>query len=517
LVRAIVDNDLEMMITIAMIATQTFEKEATKLLPSLIEANVVGAGKHYAKDATKNEGFRTAEFGVAFDVTNPAAEIWALQHSGALIKEISEETLAAIRNVMGYAFKTGIPPLAAARIIRDSIGLTILQQQAVWSFAEKAAAAKAGSLVRIGKQKFRVPKGGFTTARVEELTARYNQKKINFRSKAIARTETIAASNEGQHQLWRQAQDKGLLPQQLFMEWIATFGRRTCVICEGLHGTVAPFPNGYFPGGYPRPPAHTLCRCSTGISSAKKATVEQPTPIPTMQPKRVGPKPVTTPVPAPVTQETIEQLLDDALMLEMEDLDIPIKSLNNKIKNSQRSYLNELNKSDRYKNARNNYVGVGHHTINGALRDKPNLLGSLNVNSKKSLAGGTTSEGKVHQFVSSLDDAIKNAPAIPDDIVVYRGLDDIVPFKNLKEGQILEMHGFQSTSTEFRVSAETFSGEGGVVFKIKNPQGLWLENSLESELLLEHGSRFRVTGNIFQVFSEDFDSVIDVIELVQLH
>lgn len=89
------------------------------------------------------------------------------------------------------------------------------------------------------------------------------------RADLIARTETIAASVNGQQEAWDQAVDDGLLTGDENQVWIVTPDDRLCEICEPLDGVEAPL-GGVFesPDGdqYDGPPAHPRCRCAVGLS-----------------------------------------------------------------------------------------------------------------------------------------------------------------------------------------------------------------------------------------------------------
>jgi hypothetical protein len=79
----------------------------------------------------------------------------------------------------------------------------------------------------------------------------------------IARTETIKASSEGQHQMWQQARAKGLLDASIRRQWITTVG--ACPICAGLDGETRRLDES-FSGGVFIPPAHPGCRCTTALA-----------------------------------------------------------------------------------------------------------------------------------------------------------------------------------------------------------------------------------------------------------
>lgn len=69
------------------------------------------------------------------------------------------------------------------------------------------------------------------------------------RNVMIARTESTRMANIGSEKFYGSA---GIQKYS----WVATYGERTCATCDGLNGTTYELGNG------PKPPAHSLCRCS---------------------------------------------------------------------------------------------------------------------------------------------------------------------------------------------------------------------------------------------------------------
>jgi len=186
--------------------------------------------------------------GMRFDRTNPLAVAWARQRAAELVRQITEESRAAVRAIIVRATRGELTPRTAARLIRDVVGLT-----------ERGAIAVARRREDLGAS-------GLSAARVDAIVTRYVAELTRARALTIARTETIAASNEGQRQLWAQAQSAGLLGPNAERVWVVAPDRPDkappCPICTGLAGKTAPI-GGTFLGGYSGPPAHPNCRCTT--------------------------------------------------------------------------------------------------------------------------------------------------------------------------------------------------------------------------------------------------------------
>jgi len=199
----------------------------------------------------------------AFDVTNPAAVAHAEAHAAELVTSISAETRQAINKIVQRMFVEGIPPKQAAGLIKKIVGLTETQANAVVNLHQRILTSE-GKLIYAGNTPIRVPTGGMSAAQLDRVTQKYADRLLRQRAMNIARTETIKAANEGQMGLWRQAQARGELGPNIRHEWIADFSERTCQVCQGVSGEVVPV-GSEFSIGVTNPPAHPMCRCSTGL------------------------------------------------------------------------------------------------------------------------------------------------------------------------------------------------------------------------------------------------------------
>lgn len=187
-----------------------------------------------------------------FNTVNPAAVKWARVHSSNLVTNIGDEARNTIRTLVADGIQNGVPVPQTARLLRDSIGLTERQGQAVANYQAQLLAdgRKAEDITRLG--------------------SRYAQQLTNHRAKLIARTETIASSNEGQQHAWQQAVDKKLFdPEKTQRRWSTTPDERTCPICVPMDGQLVAFSGEAFVGGdgsaIAMPPAHPACRCAVGL------------------------------------------------------------------------------------------------------------------------------------------------------------------------------------------------------------------------------------------------------------
>lgn len=212
----------------------------------------------------------TVETQIAFDIVNEEAERWAARHAGMLVTEINAETRRALRAFVSEAIANGVPPARLATQIRSIIGLHSRQAIAVLNAQMRLEQAAPGSLVKLGKVRVRVPADGLPAGRIRQLGRAYADRLQRQRATMIARTETLAASNEGQRQLWANRVRDGLM-QTAEREWITTPDDRACPICIAVDGQKRRVDEPFQVPGVGtvmNPPAHPSCRCAQGLSSA---------------------------------------------------------------------------------------------------------------------------------------------------------------------------------------------------------------------------------------------------------
>lgn len=191
-----------------------------------------------------------------FDATNPLATQAAREHGARLVTAVTAETRSAIRAVVARAFTEGIPPRDAARLIRPLIGLTERQAEAV--------ASRTMDLIAAGMSR----RGAIARGRA------YAEQLRGKRALMIARTETIAASTQGQLASWDAAVKRGLLSARSRKVWITTPDDRLCPRCAAMDGKTAQlggkFQASAFGAGVDGPPLHPNCRCAIGLQAASE-------------------------------------------------------------------------------------------------------------------------------------------------------------------------------------------------------------------------------------------------------
>jgi HK97 family phage portal protein len=186
-----------------------------------------------------------------FDLLNPQAVAWARQYSGQLITSVSEETRAAIRELVARAFEEGVPPASLARQIRPLIGLTRRQAQAVDTFRATLSEAGAGN--------------------IDDRVERYAEAQLRYRAVTVARTETLNSANAGLLNAWDRAVSEGYLDRERTRRiWVPTWDDRLDPVCRDIpdmnpDGVALGEPFQTPIGPLMGPTAHPRCRCTMGL------------------------------------------------------------------------------------------------------------------------------------------------------------------------------------------------------------------------------------------------------------
>src|SRR5262249_26684310 len=116
------------------ILAAALEPELTRLLGEAgetAERDLV----HQLAELTPEQQALGAE--LKFDLLSPRAVAWVQRQAGTLIKEISDGQQQAIRDLLTRSWTEGMPPAATARLLRQVVGLTTRQAQAVMNYRQR--------------------------------------------------------------------------------------------------------------------------------------------------------------------------------------------------------------------------------------------------------------------------------------------------------------------------------------------------------------------------------------------
>lgn len=173
----------------------------------------------------------------SLDLTNPEAVRYLSNNLPSLIREVTDESIQAVQQTLLRGFNEGIAPTKLAREVRGVVGLTDAQAEYVTNFRRQLETGELGGATRPWKRRLSATEqaqarsmftaGPQSGPKVDAIVARYEQSLINRRAMNISSTEVNRAFGEGQDELWRQAQEQGLIdPMKTTEHWLVTRDER---------------------------------------------------------------------------------------------------------------------------------------------------------------------------------------------------------------------------------------------------------------------------------------------------
>lgn len=238
----------------------------------------IGAG-------TDTEAFlrNAGVFGISFDQTNDRAVRAMKLHRLSLIQNFTAAQREATRSALLDGMRRGLNPVTTARAFRDSIGLTPRQQAAVANYRRLLDEGNAEALTRaLRDRRFdrtvqRAISGDkpLTPEQVNRMVSRYATRYVDYRSRVVARTQSLRAVHEGNRELFRQAIEQGKV-KTVTRTWHAQVGDgRTRMTHEDLNEVSVGFDEPWvtFKGnrlmypGDPAAPAEEIIQCRCSASS----------------------------------------------------------------------------------------------------------------------------------------------------------------------------------------------------------------------------------------------------------
>lgn len=256
-----------------------------------------------------------------FDRLNPYLVTWLQTYKLNLIRQINASTKEAVRAALVQGMRTGSNPKKTAKEIKQIVGLTPKQAQAVANYrkeletfhARKSAAGwnLGAKIDRVnGTQVFKPgedgdPKDGILERRlrdfrydktlsnamkngkplrpeqIDKMVAAYATKYRAYRARNIARTEALRATNMGVQDGWRQGIATGNIAENLVRRrWLVARDERLCPSCSSVPAMnpkfgvpfAAPFKTDSGPVFLP--PLHPSCRCTVWIAAYEPKQLE---------------------------------------------------------------------------------------------------------------------------------------------------------------------------------------------------------------------------------------------------
>jgi hypothetical protein len=205
---------------------------------------------------------------VGFDILNPKHIDAIRTLETRVIQTLQQEQRDVIRAHIENGLRDGKGPRAVAKGIRDIVGLSKNQHQAVLNFRK---ALEEGDVSKALGYKLRDKRltvsEAMTPAQINKAVDAYRKKFIAWHSDTVARTATLDALKKGQQLATQDAIDKGLLdPERLWKSWITVQVERVRDSHASMHGETVRFYATYSNGQTIPGETEYNCRCLSRIT-----------------------------------------------------------------------------------------------------------------------------------------------------------------------------------------------------------------------------------------------------------
>ena len=184
---------------------------------------------------------------------NPYAAKWVHGHAGELCVDLSQRQHGLVRGVVQRMYEQGRRPEEIAEHLRNVVGLTDRQEQAVWSYQQRL-----------------IESGDYDEDEAAGLGAKYAARQLVYRTENIARTESHNAVEQGRRCEWLEARDDGEIPATTKRAWVsAPASARLCDLCVAMDGQEVGLDDDFYCeelGIYVSSPTlHPSCRCTVRL------------------------------------------------------------------------------------------------------------------------------------------------------------------------------------------------------------------------------------------------------------
>lgn len=156
--------------------------------------------------------------------------------NASLVSGIGATTEQTAQRVIAQGLANRVPPATIARTLRDTLGTTQAEANAIQSYRRALESGNASSLnraLRDPRLDKMILRGDLSEDQIDRATARYAERYRAFRATTIARTESLRAANQGRAAAWAQyAQRTGRDGTDIRKFWLTAGDELVCPVCR---------------------------------------------------------------------------------------------------------------------------------------------------------------------------------------------------------------------------------------------------------------------------------------------
>jgi hypothetical protein len=190
----------------------------------------------------------------------------------AIAADVENVAQATAEAILSSGLMRGVPPEIIARTLRDALGMSQQEANAIQNYRIALATGSRSPLQRALRDRrydAAVRRGDLTDEQIDRMVERYAARYRAFRAMRLARTETLRAANQGRKAAWNQyAAMTGRAPDAIRRFWLTAGDELVCPIClpiPGMNPDGIPLNGKYNSpiGLIDSPPdPHPVCRCT---------------------------------------------------------------------------------------------------------------------------------------------------------------------------------------------------------------------------------------------------------------
>ena len=205
----------------------------------------------------------------------PEVQGEADRYAARFVREIGEDTRTTLAAMVQDGVRQGLGPEELARLMRESVGLTVAQAKAVQNYRRLLETGSPEALDRaLRDRRFDIAAdrlADLTPGQIDARVGAYRRRYVTYRAHTISRYETLFASNSGSLAAIQSSIKTGLLPTTTMKRWMIARDENTCERCRSIPeiqpvgvGIDEAFTwrHGKRGGLIYAPPLHPDCRCS---------------------------------------------------------------------------------------------------------------------------------------------------------------------------------------------------------------------------------------------------------------
>src|SRR6266576_1186017 len=215
-----------------------------------------------------------------FDILDQATQDRIRAAQDELIRELETQARDTIDTIVMNGAREGLAAEDIVGDIRDMIGLTARQGQAVMNYESMLRDLDPGALMRqLRNSEYdavfqdAIDAGeDMSEVAISKMVDDYIENYLDYRAETIAQTESVRAINSGIQDGEEQARDRGALPSDAIRQfWQIALDEKTCPVCLSIpdmnpDGVEIGEPFDSIDGPMDAPPdPHPSCRCSLEI------------------------------------------------------------------------------------------------------------------------------------------------------------------------------------------------------------------------------------------------------------